>query len=123
MAEFKDVITNARRLCRSRDFCNGCPFSPADEVCYFDSMGDAYNDVDLEKIESIVMQWAKEHPEKKYPTWIEWQQKTFPNATNRICPKEFISREEAHCIGNSCDECRRQQIPESIAVKLGLKKE
>lgn len=121
MAEFKEVAKNARRLCKSRKLCNGCPLSLADEVCWFDSLENPYIDMDLEKMESIVMQWAKEHPENEYPTWIDWQQKVFPTATTMICPKIFISKEEANCFGKSCFECTHSPIPKEIAEKLGIK--
>lgn len=119
--EFKTVIKEARRLCKSRDLCNGCPLLLADEVCFFDSVGDLNINIDLERIESIVMQWAKENPEPKYPTWIDWQQKTFPTAATMICPKIYMSKEEASCFGQSCFECTHSPIPKEIAEKLGIK--
>lgn len=116
MAEFQEVIKQKERMCRESNCCD-CPIDG-----YFDSCVNI-NAKNAAKYEELVMQWARENPEKEYPTWIDWQQKMFPNATNAICPKEYMSKEEAHCCGHTCYDCRRQQIPEEIAVKLGLKKE
>lgn len=117
MAEFQEVMKQKNRLCK-RFFgqCASCP------LIQFTTCLNPESDA-LPAYEAVIMSWAKENPEPKYPTWIEWQQKMFPNATNAICPKEYMSKEEAHCNGSTCYDCRRQRIPDEIAVKLGLKKE
>ena len=117
MAEFQEMIRQKGRMCTELNNCNGCPID-----LYFGSCVQI-NPQNAAKYEELVMKWAKENPEPKYPTWIEWQQKEFLGATTMICPKIFMSKEEANCMGKSCYECTHSPIPKKIAEKLGLKKE
>ena len=72
MAEFQEVCKQWRRMCEhgSEDYaCADCKmYSSVDEsVCR------GIPDKDEAKIiEGFVMQWAEEHPEPVYPTWIDW---------------------------------------------------
>ena len=116
MAEFQEVIKNARRLCRTREFCNGCPLSLADEVCYFDSICDPHIDIDFGKMEFIVTEWAKEHPEPQYPTWEEWQKENFPDADMVVNLCNFVECDKP-CFES---ECRKWPIPADIAERLGI---
>lgn len=68
--------------------------------------------------EQIVMDWAKAHPEKVYPSWIAWQQAYFPDARCTICPMVFGC--ECAYAEAQCPECVRKPIPEEIAKKLGI---
>ena len=74
----------------------------------------------IEKIESIVMQWAAEHPEPTYPTWEEWGEQwkqAFPEAESTPCLSLF---KKVDC-GEPCASCRAKPIPADIAEKLGIK--
>lgn len=121
MSEFTDVMRQARRMCKAQEDCESCPlwntanfFCKLDTTCYSDDSA----------IESIIMQWATEHPEHpepSYPTWREWQNSTFPDAHKFIKPCEFGRRDRFNCTGKMCSECIEQQIPADIAEKLGIR--
>jgi hypothetical protein len=76
---------------------------------------------EVEKIERIVMDWAAENPEPRYPTWKEWQDATFPDALCDMCPRVFGVAPMDGCVNVSCDDCMRAHIPADIAKKLGVK--
>ena len=120
MAEFKEVMKQAARMCRAHDECEKCPVNViADMVpsgCLFGSR------IDAGYIEEKIMSWAAEHPEKIYPTWKEWQDTNFPNNDSLIRPCIFESEEYFNCkeeIG--CEKCMNKPIPAEIAEKLGIK--
>ena len=68
MAEFQEVAKHWKRMCNKywrSTTCHGCPIAEhegAYEACY--------NDV--AKMEEVVLEWAAEHPEPVYPTWVDW---------------------------------------------------
>lgn len=67
MAEFMEVFCNAQRYCEAHGNCDECPLK--NDCCILSI------DVDWSRIyrlERTVMDWAKEHPMPKYPTWQEW---------------------------------------------------
>lgn len=76
MAEFQEVVKQWQRMCRyysehadkGESCCTGCGLQSADgcPTIY------GNEEIDTEKVERIVMKWAKEHPEPKYPTLGEW---------------------------------------------------
>ena len=84
MSDFVQTTRDWRRLCRTmwaeypNDMCDHCPLlhiSPDERGCdaiYTDEFAD---NVDWSKLEQIVKKWAAEHPEPKYPTWVEWLMK------------------------------------------------
>lgn len=118
MSEFTDVMRQARRMCKTQEDCENCPlwntanfFCKLDTTCYSDDSA----------IESIIMQWAAEHPEPSYPTWREWQNSTFPDAHTPIRPCEFGSRNRFKCDGKTCYECKLEPIPADIAEKQGIR--
>ena len=118
MSEFIDVMRQARRMCKAQEDCESCPlWNTANFFCKLDTT--CYSDDSV--IESIVMQWAAEHPEPVYPTWREWQNSTFPDAHTPIRPCEFESKRRFKCDGKTCYECKLEPIPADIAEKLGIK--
>ena len=120
MAEFIEVMWQAKRMCESfSDGCRECPIGNADEL----ECGITVTSwMDCEEVERRVMQWAAEHPEPVYPTWDEWQRSVFPDADGHISPCEFGSKDRFNCAHNiTCVECMEQQIPADIAKKLGIK--
>ena len=66
MAEFQEIMRQWRRLCEPYERCTDCPIR--------ESPIPAHNkgDVDFERLEAIVKDWTKEHPEPTYPSWGEW---------------------------------------------------
>ena len=120
MAQFSEVMRQARRMCESfRDgHCSECPIGDADVLeCGIT----VTSEMDCEEVERRVMQWAKAHPEKVYPTWSEWQNSTFPDADSDMLPCEYGRRDLFDCGKKSCAECIGEPIPAYIAEKLGIK--
>ena len=121
MAEFSEVMRQARRMCESFSdvHCSECPIGNADVLeCGIT----VTSEMDCKEVERRVMQWAQEHPEPVYPTWDEWQNSVFPDAAIDITPCAFGSRDRLNCfLEKRCSTCNEQQIPADIAKKLGIK--
>lgn len=125
MAEFCEVMRQAERLCCSASSCSDCILcNNSCEICLYLYI----QDVDYALLEQKVMQWAKEHPETKYPTWKEWWENNFPDAESCINPYNFMSEKEWSSITKKdcsehgkCKECQNIPIPAHIAEKLGIK--
>lgn len=125
MAEFTEVMRQARRMCASYEHkCEqGCPLDHSNgkterNLCILIGSGDG---AIYDEIEHYVMRWAEDHPEPVYPTWQEWQKKVFPDAGDDMYPCNFLSYTECGCKWPSCNECVDRPIPADIAAKLGIK--
>lgn len=114
MAEFQEVMRQGKRMCERRDACVSCPIFNAKigcpVVCYED-------DRLMADVERIIMDWAAEHPEPRYPTWKEWYQECLPDAPLK-CRRAFMY---TSCGTRTCDACLSEPIPADIAQKLGIK--
>nr|DAP72246.1 MAG TPA: hypothetical protein [Caudoviricetes sp.] len=120
MAEFVDVMRQAKRMCAAHGgMCKirNCPMVNG-EACRFAADQD---NVDYNEVERIIMDWAAEHPAPRYPTWREWQNSTFPNRHRDVSPCEFDDARRFNCALMKCDECMDEPIPADIAAKLGIK--
>ena len=110
MAEFQEVMRQRKRMCDSNKRCSECALDRIGIRCN-------YYPVDkLEQIERIIMEWAAEHPEPRYPTWNEWYQECLPDAPFK-CRRAFMN---ISCGIRYCDECLSEPIPADIAKKLGI---
>lgn len=121
MAEFMEVMRQARRLCAAHGgMCNyrNCPLDNGKECrLNIDLDGEDYNE-----LECIIMDWAKENPEIVYPSWKEWHRNMFPNSDTSILPCWFMPRNPVMCNTlENCEGCRNRPIPAEIAKKLGIK--
>ena len=120
MAEFTEVMRQARRMCEAfRDgHCSDCPIGDAEALeCGITVTAE----MDCEEVERRVMQWAEEHPEPVYPSWRKWYDAAFPEAIYRhICPATF-GDEYTDCGKDACGLCVERTIPADIAAKLGIK--
>lgn len=130
MAEFTEVMRQAKRMCQSCMSCDKCVFGTNSEMCPLvdhtvEQLPTDWNLDKLPEIESIVMQWAAEHPEPRYPTWEDAWKQLFPEAANEHnpCPRYFMSRERVDeiCYKRDCPGCWTLPIPADIAEKLGIK--
>lgn len=103
MAEFQEVMRQIGRLCAVSPCSEDCPLKS--ECAH---LTQATESIHAERIERIVMKWAKEHPEPEYPSWYEWLSTT-----------PFI--EKVRC-GNGTYKAYnwKKPIPADIAEKLGL---
>lgn len=100
--------------------CDKCPagkLRSANGVCLVRRIAKVDNCE--EQIEGL-RAWAAEHPAPRYPTWTEWQQKMFPDASEVMEPCSFASVDKLGCAGLLCRECREQPIPADIAAKLRI---
>lgn len=121
MAEFIEVMKQARRLCAAEKECKKClMWNSHGSFCRTDVLRPANDDAGTEQ---IVMSWAEAHPEKVYPTWDEYQDEMFPNHTHGICPMAFGVRcpNGDHASALACANCRSMPIPAEIAEKLGIR--
>ena len=122
MAEFVDVMKTARRMCKSMDKCYVCPLHGIfDECCLQINKPYYYVDSYLARYEADIMKWDAENPELRYPTWREWQQANFPDASLFIQPCTFTGVTGGYCSRHNCHECAEHHIPADIAKKLGVK--
>ena len=123
MAEFQEVMRQAKRLCKAQDHCYNCPINV---ICNVNDCNKRASCVaairDAERLERIVMDWAKKHPEPKYPSWAEAWKQLFPGGQRTPCPgccgKKYAPE---WCGQEECGECKNRPIPADIAEELGIK--
>ena len=128
MAQFTEVMRQARRMCSSfgGECSDKCPLNCAIQVetdCYRNlciCVGGGFEEA-YKLIEERVMRWAAKHPEPVYPTWREWQRSMFPDADADMSPCEYGRRDRFDCGNKSCAECMAEPIPAYSAEKLGIK--
>lgn len=117
MAEFQEVMRQGKRICKSRHECESCPIHKDIITCHDIWYEDDFSFAEFER---IIMDWAAEHPEPRYPTWLEWWIEKFPDAEERVAMCNFTQcpRPDDH---DHCYECTNSPIPADIAQKLGIK--
>lgn len=127
MADFQDIMKQAKRMCKQYTECIDCPlYGYIDEICETCPFAGNY---EATKLESVVMDWAEKNPATRYPTWDEWQKANFPEGCNEggILPCRFVGVEEMEriagkeCNRYSCRDCAKTEIPADVAEKLGIK--
>ena len=119
MAEFMEVIKQTVRMCREHERCDGCPMKTfARGGCPF--YGFVYRARASEDIERVVMAWAAEHPELKYPSWKEAWKRLFPNAMSIPCPINHFGADIQTVCDGRCEMCKSRPITAEIAEKLGI---
>lgn len=120
MAEFAEIMRQARRLCAAHGgICNdsNCPLDNG-EACRLniDLDGEDYNE-----LERIIMDWAAEHPEPVYPSWKEAWNELFPQAKYIPCPVLYFGVGACDHDDKFCVNCKSRPIPAEIAEKLGIR--
>lgn len=120
MAEFKEVMRQAERMCKAHDECECCPIKEE-----MDDLGEKCpfcGALDVAAVEQKIMDWAAEHPEPRYPSWHEAWKQLFPDRQRTPCPgccgKKYAPE---WCGQEECGECKNRPIPADIAEKLGIK--
>lgn len=111
MAEFQVVMRQYKRMCECST-CDNCPFC-VDMYC------DDFLKTDPVSAERIILEWAAEHPEPRYPTWLEWWIEKFPDAEERVAMCNFTQCPRPGD-PDHCNECINSPIPADIAKKLGI---
>ena len=120
MAQFVEVMKQARRLCEEQqnmDCCVRCPMQ-GKEGCMV--VADAEN-IDYVEAERKIMDWAAEHPEPVYPSWKEAWNELFPQAKYIPCPVLYFGVGGCDHDYKFCVNCKSRPIPAEIAEKLGIR--
>lgn len=124
MAEFAEIVKQARRLCdyySQNEGCRGCPLSRdktggvSNSLCRTITSIDAQNAIEIER---IVTEWAKEHPEPTYPSWEDGWKSLFSDA-DCPCPNDCFGEECPTDMG--CTGCVKRPMSKYVAEKLGIK--
>ena len=111
---FQEVMQQCSRICKhywtdpnEDDFCSArCPLFNL----WCPLLDDAFKnigEVDFEKVERVVMEWAAEHPEPVFPTWFDY--------IYEMCKDTCLNDREFVQWMNTT------HIPVEIADKLGIK--
>ena len=124
MAEFSEIVKQAKRICEyysQNEGCEGCPLSRdktrgvSNSLCRTITSIDAQNAIEIER---IVTEWAKEHPEPTYPSWHDAWQSLFPYA-EELCPGKLFGEDCPE--GMDCSGCVKRPMSKYVAEKLGIK--
>ena len=76
MSDFVQTMMDWRRMCKAyttddKSCCYGCPVADFREHgC--GAIFEMEDSTDWERYEGAIREWAAEHPEPVYPTWVEW---------------------------------------------------
>lgn len=94
-------------MCVACGSCEKCPLDDQDCVAVYEEEFDA---MDLNRIEWVVSDWAKEHPEPHYPTWRDWLETQYMQTRKALeCGYEPLN-----------SWMNKTPIPADIAEKLGI---
>ena len=125
MAEFTEVMRQAKRMCESYGIeCGPCALRKKYGLCPLcaridDRIPKNWKLDNMTEVERIVMDWAAAHPEPRYPSWEDVWNSLFPNASEDPCPEEWFGEECPKDM--ECDQCLARQISKDVAEKLGIR--
>ena len=116
MAQFRELMKQAERMCKAHIECSDCPINE-----YVDIYGGCpfSGDLDSENVENAILNWAMQHPEKPkvYPTWKEYlRQIGVIKPCEAPCDSSAVYRNILNDINGL-----NKRIPEDMAEKLGVK--
>lgn len=117
--EFVEAMKQAHRMCMTYlgDCCRHCPLLQ-DENCTMDAFSEKSFDTQaVQKLENVIMDWAKQNPELVYPSWRDGWKQFCPEAMAIPCPKAFGVK----CENSVCSYCLNQPMTAEVAEKLGIK--
>lgn len=127
MAEFKEVMRQWRRMCKSFEDVAAKEYRPCMEKCPVGAnpvcgeLCDATPE-DVEKFEAAIMEWAAEHPEPVYPTWTKWLLNN--GILEKVKGNIHVVSTNGYQIKNVDafmeTEKGKEPIPANIAQKLGI---
>ena len=112
MAEFVQTMKDWRRMCKAyttddESCCYGCPVADFREHgC--GAIFEMEDGTDWERYEGQIREWAAEHPEPVYPTWVEF-----------LTDVGFVTTFDVS-EGTAYSFNWDRQIPADLAEKLGL---
>lgn len=107
MAEFTEVVKKYRRMINAWRK-NG--YVPEKDIRVAELDISKFNETAALWFEEYVMYWAKQYPEKKYPSWADYLH-------NIGVLLKYLPHEALPCI---YQDLVRKEIPEHIAKKLGI---
>ena len=110
MSDFVQTMKDWRRMCKDRR-CDICRLE-VNGICNTDP--ESRTDEDIWKIEKTINEWAAEHPEPVYPTWVEWL--VNKGVLLDVMPVPTLTVNAWYGGVNA-----QKRIPADIAQKLGLK--
>lgn len=118
MAEFVAVMKEYRRMC-DKNVCEECTLYRENNPANFECV--EFMEAYPEEAEKIIMNWAKAHPEEKYPSWKRWLDENFSSGRgpNWFTPCVFDISLVKECDDN-CTHCLQRLIPANIAEKLHI---
>lgn len=119
MAEFVDVMRIAKRICdeyANKHECNECPIGGVAGCIFYG--GEDCDETYFAQMDRIVCDWAKEHPEPVYPSWIEGWNQLFPRGEVQ-CPNDLFDAHIACNVG--CTMCKTRPMLPRVAEKLGIR--
>lgn len=109
MAEFAEVIKQAKRMCRAQNKSDGCSCSACPMYRHIDGrhvfLCDSINtsngcpEISSEEFEKIVMEWAQKNTEPKVLTWHEAWEQLFPDGQGSPCPAAYGTKYEPEWCG------------------------
>ena len=112
MSDFTQTMKDWRRMCKAHEHCVGCPLEKYDIGCL------NKEEMDYDVMERVIDEWAKQHPEPKYPTWGEWLiRQGLVNAIPYWSPSIPSGNTTITCLSNKA----LYPIPADIAEKLGIR--
>lgn len=115
MAEFREVMKQWKRFCKSHNHCGECEFD-GKGICSEAHLSDVpYADIELR-----IMAWAAEHPEPVFPTWGEWLISV--GAARKIPTGVPFELQDGEIVDSPWDTVVDvyTPIPADIAQKLGI---
>ena len=124
MAEFKEVVHHFRRMVKSWEDSGIFDKDSIEKAAL--SMIAIPNESVALSFERYVMHWAKEHPEKKYPSLAEWWKSTYPHSSSEgpPCWRYFLSAKDHRDMCDkhtySCASCKNEPMSKDVAEKLGI---
>ena len=103
MVEFQEVMKQWNRMCNSNT-CDECEIYKKGLKWVCGGHEGRLVSEEVKAAEIIIMQWAAEHPEPVYPTWVDWFRQIGVVEPTQKCFHDWLLK----------------PIPADIAQKLGI---
>ena len=139
MAEFQEVMLQAKRMCSVFSKCNECPLlAMSTHECRLRELVTILFRSDsscpeIANIENIILEWAKKNPAPRYPTFKEHTMSVLPTispiymVTRCVCELYGESARAPRCDGAgrheiTCQACWNREMSAKIAREIGAEK-
>lgn len=108
---FQEVMRQFDRMCKAHAGCVDCPLAVKGSIETKCSIGSFIDE--SEYVEREIMQWAAEHPEPVYPTWMEYLE-----SIKVIVPRKNYTVMDTYSL--IIGQIKTTRISADIAQKLGI---